>query len=117
MKLSNTDSLKRTLQHKPKLIAEMLQLILKEIPIAIQQINKFTIAADWSSLHSKIHYIQPTIDLMGLPKDIIRTAAKIEAYAKEEENLELIPNHLIKLKNALSIACIELEEELLLIKK
>ena len=117
MKLSNTDSLKRALHHKPKLIEEMLQLILKETPIAIQQINKFVIAADWSSLQSKIHYIKPTLDLIGLPKDIILTASKIETYAEEEENLDLIPNQLIKLEKALSQACIELEEELLLIKK
>ena len=117
MKLSNTDSLKRALHHKPKLIEEMLQLILKETPIAIQQINKFVIAADWSSLQSKIHYIKPTLDLIGLPKDIILTASKIETYAEEEENLDLIPNQLVKLEKALSQACIELEEELLLIKK
>ena len=117
MKLSNTDSLKRALHHKPKLIEEMLQLILKETPIAIQQINKFVIDADWSSLQSKIHYIKPTLDLIGLPKDIILTASKIETYAEEEENLDLIPNQLVKLEKALSQACIELEEELLLIKK
>ena len=116
MKLSNTDSLKKALHHKPKLIQEMLQLILKETPIAIEQINKFVIAADWTSLQSKIHYIKPTLELIGLPKDIIRTAAKIETYAEKEENLDLIPNQLVKLKKALSQACIELEEELLIIK-
>ena len=117
MKLSNTASLKRALHHKPKLIEEMLQLILKETPTAIQQMNKFVIAADWGSLQSKIHYIKPTLDLIGLPKDIILTASKIETYAEEEENLDLIPNQLAKLEKALSKACIELEEELLLIKK
>jgi len=117
MKLSNTASLKRALHHKPKLIEEMLQLILKETPTAIQQMNKFVTAADWGSLQSKIHYIKPTLDLIGLPKDIILTASKIETYAEEEENLDLIPNQLAKLEKALSQACIELEEELLLIKK
>ena len=117
MKLSNTASLKRALHHKPKLIEEMLQLILKETPTAVQQMNKFVIAADWGSLQSKIHYIKPTLDLIGLPKDIILTASKIETYAEEEENLDLIPNQLAKLEKALSQACIELEEELLLIKK
>ncbi|MFB1040944.1 MAG: histidine kinase, partial [Polaribacter sp.] len=116
MKLSNTDSLKKALHHKPKLIEEMLQLILKETPIAIEQINKFVIAADWTSLQSKIHYIKPTLELIGLPKDIIRTAAKIETYAEKEENLDLIPKQLVKLEKALSQACIELEEELLIIK-
>jgi PAS domain S-box-containing protein len=117
MKFSNTDALKRTLHHKPKLIEEMLQLILKETPLAIEQINKFVTAADWSSVQGKIHYIKPTLDLIGLPKDILLTASKIQTYAKEEKKLDLIPNQLIKLEKALSQACLELEEELLLIKK
>ena len=117
VKLSNTASLKRSLRNKPKLIAEMLELIIKETPEAVTQLNKFLITADWSSLQSKIHYIKPTLDLIGLPKDIILTAAKIETYAEEQKNLELIPKQLLKLEKALNQACIELKEELQTLKK
>jgi reverse gyrase len=78
--------------------------------------NKFVMAADWNSLLSKIHYIKPTLELIGLSEDIILVATKIETYAEETENLDLIPKQLVKLKKALSEACAELEEELLLIK-
>ena len=117
MKFSNTAYLKKILHNKPKLIAEMLQLILTETPVAIEQMNKFVMAADWNSLLSKIHYIKPTLELIGLSKDIILVATKIENYAEEQENLDLIPKQLVKLENALSEACVELEQELLLIKK
>ena len=64
----------------------MLQLILKETPIAIQQINKFVIAADWSSLQSKIHYVNITADFIRFNGEIIVPMNT----TIEEENLDLI---------------------------
>jgi PAS domain S-box-containing protein len=115
-KTSNLNSLKNQMRNKPALVAQMLEIILKETPIVIDQINKCLAIGDWSSLHRHIHKIKPTIDLIGLPQDIVIAAKQIETYATKEENLNLIPNQLIKLEKALSQAYKELEEELLIIK-
>jgi len=115
-KVSNLDTLKSSLRNKPKLIAEMLQLILNETPLVISQINKCLITADWSSLHGNVHKIKPTLDLMGLPKDILLAVKQIEEHATTQDNLDLIPNKLIKLEKALSTAYKELEEELQIMK-
>ena len=115
-KTSNLNSLKSHMRNKPALVAQMLEIILKETPIVIDQINKCLAIGDWSSLHRNIHKIKPTIDLIGLPKDIVIIAKQIETYATKEENLDQIPNQLIKLEKALSQAYKELEEELKMIK-
>jgi HPt (histidine-containing phosphotransfer) domain-containing protein len=115
-KTSNLNSLKSHMRNKPALVEQMLEIILKETPIVIDQINKCLAIGDWSSLHRNIHKIKPTIDLIGLPKDIVILAKQIETYATKEENLDQIPNQLIKLEKALSQAYKELEEELQMIK-
>ena len=115
-KISNLDSLKGHCRNKPERLAQMLQIILKETPVVIEKINKCVIAADWSSLHINVHKIKPTLHLIGLPQDTIVAANQIEASATAEENLDLIPNQLIKLEKALSQAYKELEAELQIIK-
>jgi|GEM_PF-1319988 len=112
LKTCNLDGLKSHLRNNPELIAKMLQVILKETPVVVKQINKYLAAADWSSLHANIHKIKPTLDLMGLPKDITFAALQIEKYAKEESHVVLIPGLLLKLEKALEQAYTELEEEL-----
>jgi HPt (histidine-containing phosphotransfer) domain-containing protein len=115
-KISNLNSLKGHMHNKPELVAQMLQMILKETPIIIDQINKCLAIGDWSNLHGYVHKIKPTLDLIGLPQDIVNVAKQIEAYATKEENLDQIPNQLIRLEKALSQAYKELEEELQIIK-
>jgi hypothetical protein len=53
---------------------------------------------------------------MGLPKDILLAVKQIEEHATTQDNLDLIPNKLIKLEKALSTAYKELEEELQIMK-
>jgi signal transduction histidine kinase/DNA-binding response OmpR family regulator len=112
LKICNLDPLKSYVRNKPELIAKMLKVILKETPVVVKQINKYLAASDWSSLHANIHKIKPTLDLMGLPKDITFAALQIEEYAKEESHVVLIPGLLLKLEKTLEQAYKELEEEL-----
>jgi PAS domain S-box-containing protein len=116
IKICNLGSLKSQLGNKPKLVEEMLKVILKEIPIIIKQISKCLDTEDWSSLHGNIHKIKPTLNLIGLPKDIIVAAKQVEEYAREQQHLDLIPALLLKLETALEQAYKELEEELKTIK-
>ena len=116
IKICNLSSLKSQLGNKPKLVAEMLKVILKEIPVIIEQISKCLVTKDWSSLHGNIHKIKPTLNLMGFPKEIIVAAKQVEEYARAQQHLDLIPSLLLKLEKALEQAYRELEEELKIIK-
>ena len=115
-KICNLDTLKRQLGNKPSHLAVMLKVILKEIPLIIEQISKSVVTKDWSSLHGNIHKIMQTLNLMGLPKEIIVAAKKVEEYAIAQQHLDLIPALLLKLEKALEQAHKELEEELKIIK-
>ena len=114
--ICNLDALKKSLHNKPILIIEMLQMILKETPLIIKQIALCSKTADWDSLQRKIHSIQPTLQLLGLPKELLITAKKIEESAKEKEKLELIPAQFIQLEQTLLEAFKELEKTLKIIK-
>lgn len=115
-KICNLDTLKRQLGNKPSHLAVMLKVILKEIPLIIEQISKSLVTKDWSSLHGNIHKIMQTLNLMGFPKEIIVAAKKVEEYAIAQQHLDLIPALLLKLEKALEQAHKELEEELKIIK-
>jgi len=115
-KICNLEYLKDHLNNKPVYITEMLQMILKEIPVIIEQANKSIAAGDWKGLHRKIHSIKPTLILMGLPKEIIATSKQIEENAEKKEHLDVVRAQFIKLEKALEKGYTELEVELNTIK-
>ena len=114
--ICNLNALKNSLHNNPKTIIEMLQMILKETPVVLEEMNRFLIAADWSGLSRKIHSIKPTLQLMGLPKEILVIAEKIEEHAKKEEHLEFVPAQFMKFEKTLTAAFKELEKVLKIIK-
>jgi PAS domain S-box-containing protein len=111
-KICNLEYLKNHLNNKPVYITEMLQMILKEIPVIIEQAKKSIAAGDWNGLHRKIHSIKPTLILMGLPKEIIAVSKQIEENAEKEEYLDIVPAQFIKLEKVLEKGYTELEAEL-----
>ena len=116
IKICNLDYLKSHSPNNPKFLKEMLQMLLEQTPVAIEQMNKHLSTADWNELYGNLHKMRPSLDFMGMPKDIGTTAKQIEEYAKEQEHLDLIPTLLLKLEKALEQAYKELEEELKKIK-
>jgi PAS domain S-box-containing protein len=115
-KICNLASLRKTLHNKPKLLKEMLEIILKELPVTMKQLAIAFENNDWKDLSLKIHSIKPTLILIGLPKEIISISKQIEENTKKEEHLDLLPAQFIKLEKALEKGCEELEEELNAIK-
>jgi signal transduction histidine kinase/DNA-binding response OmpR family regulator len=115
-KICNLQYLKDHLNNKPEYITEMLQIILKEIPVIIKQANTSINAGEWNNLHRKIHSIKPTLILMGLPKEIIATSKQIEENAEKKKHLDIVPAQFIKVEKALEKGYIEIEEELKTIK-
>lgn len=112
LKICNLDYLKSHAPNNPNFVTEMLQLILKQTPIVIEHLKKCLATSDWDGLQGNAHKIKPTLDLIGLPKEILHTAKQIEEYASDQNHLDLIPAQLLKLENALKQAFKELEEEL-----
>lgn len=111
-KICNLEYLKSHSPNDSKFVPEMVQMILKQTPLVMQQINKCLANADWNGMQIHLHKIKPTLNLMGLHKDIISIAQQIEEYARKQENLNLIPALLMKIENTLEEAYKELEEEM-----
>ena len=115
-KICNLEYLRNRLHNKPKLLKEMIEIILKELPPTIKQLGIAIANNDWKELSLKIHSIKPTLILMGLPKEIISISKQIEENAGKKEHLDLVPAQFIKLEKALEKGCKELEAALKTIK-
>ena len=71
---------------------------------------------DWSSLHSVIHKMIPSFSIMGINKEFETMAKKIQEYSSALQKSDTIHDLVLQLENVCSQACLELEEELKIIK-
>jgi HPt (histidine-containing phosphotransfer) domain-containing protein len=111
-KICDLDYLKSHGPNNPKFVTEMLQLILTQTPLVMSELKKCSAASDWEGLHGNAHKIKPTLDLIGLPKEIRIIAKQIEESASEKMDLDLIPAKLALLESNLAQAYHELNKEL-----
>jgi HPt (histidine-containing phosphotransfer) domain-containing protein len=112
MRISNLDYMKSHSPNNPKFVVEMVTMILEQTPPYFMQMQNALTNSDWTSLHSIMHKIRPSIDLIGMPKEIGIIAKEIESYCKELVHLDLIPALYLKVDTAFKQAYPELEEEL-----
>ena len=111
-KICNLDYLKSHAANNPKFVTEMLQLILKQTPLITTQLKKCLATSDWDGLQKSAHKIKPTLDLIGLPKEVKILVENLEEFANEQIHLDLIPTKLKTLEKMLKQAYKELAEEL-----
>ena len=111
-KICNLEYLKSHSPNNSKFLAEMIQLFLTQIPGYLAEMERCLIAEDWNGLHANAHKIRPSLDFIGLPKDISHSAKLMDEYGSTQQHLDLVPELFLKVKNALDLAFIELKEEL-----
>jgi HPt (histidine-containing phosphotransfer) domain-containing protein len=112
MKICNLDYLKEHSARNPKFVTEMIQLFLKKTPEYLDGMKKSLADSDWNKLKSIAHTLRPSVDLIGLPKDIGATIKQIEEYCNENIHLDLIPDLFLKVEKTFQQAYKELEDEL-----
>jgi HPt (histidine-containing phosphotransfer) domain-containing protein len=112
MKTCNLDYLKSHSANNPKFVIEMIQMFLKDTPEYISEMKKCLAVSDWKGLHKYMHKIRPSIDLIGMPKEIGSMAKQIDEYCREQTNLELIPEMFTTVDQAFTKVYVELENEL-----
>ncbi len=112
MKLCNLNYLKSISPDNMEFERQMIQLFLKNVPIAYQAMNNSLINSDWDIMQHNAHKLKSHFDCVGLPVEFRETAKQIEEYAQNKVHLELIPNLLKKLESETQLAFKELEEEL-----
>ncbi|CAN5338759.1 hypothetical protein BH10BAC1_BH10BAC1_09630 [soil metagenome] len=112
-KICNLDYLKSHSPNNPKFLSEMIGMILKQTPEYISEIKKSLAINDWQGVHGNVHKIRPSIDFMGMPKDISYAAKIMDEYAATQQHLDLIPELFLKIETAFQQAYTELEQELI----
>jgi len=63
-----------------------------------------------------VHKMIPSFSIMGISIDFENMAKKVQEYASTQKQTDGIPDLVLQLENVCTQACLELKEELMLIK-
>ena len=116
MKYINLNYLNKQTKSNPALMMEMITLYLKQTPSLIDTMKQSLQDKDWNSLQAAAHKMIPSFSIMGIHLDYENMAKKVNEYANTQIQTETIHDLVIQLENVCAQACIELEEELNIIK-
>lgn len=111
MKSCDLTYLKSHSPNNPKFLLQMVEMILIETPPYLEKMKECLLSQDWEGLHLNTHKIKPSIDFIGMSKDIFETAKSLEENAKEQKNIDEIPSQYEKVNKAFQEAFVELAEE------
>lgn len=102
--------LEQTAMGNRDFMKKMIQMFVDQTPELMNEMQQHLSENDWEQLGAKAHKLKPSIDLMGITalKQEIRN---IEYFAKNKENLEILPSKLQHLTEQLNIALEQLKNE------
>ena len=96
----------------PKLMAEMIQVYLRQTPPLITSMKQSFKDKDWQMLKATIHKMIPSFSIMGINPEIAAIATKIQEYATAIECSSELNDLVLELEKVCTHACAELEIEL-----
>ena len=100
----------------PDLMSEMISLYLEQTPILVQAMKQGLLTKDYKTLQAAAHKMIPSFSIVGIHSDFEVVAKKIQEYAKAQQQTDNIDSLVFQLEKICEQACIELEEELEIIK-
>lgn len=105
----NTDFLKSFTNNNPEKIKKYVRLFLNTAPEAILLMKQYHTSSEWAQLKTTAHSLKPQLAYMGI--DCLKeTILRIEEYAGEGKNPEMISEMITHVEKNCSIAFIELED-------
>jgi len=93
------------------LMLEIIELYIDQTPLLVNEIKRALQAKDWDSLKSAAHKMIPSFAIMGMSKDYEDMANNLQEYARNQQNLDEIPELVLRLEKGCTMACKELEIE------
>jgi PAS domain S-box-containing protein len=111
LKCTDLDYLSRRTKSDPTLMMQMIALYLEQTPPLIKEMKKSLVDKDWGLLYSAVHKIIPSFSIMGISSDFENMAKQVQEYASRKNQMDGIPELVLKLENVCTQACAELEEE------
>jgi CheY-like chemotaxis protein len=116
LKCTNLDFLKQHTKSNQALMTEMLSLYLEQTPSLIKTMKQCLSTKDWNLLSKTAHKLIPSFSIVGISADFENMARKVQEYAGTQQQIDKTDNLVKKIENICNQACVELEEELNLIK-
>ena len=115
-KFTNLNYLNQRTRSNPALMMEMISLYLEQTPPLILEMKESYQHKDWNSLYAAVHKMIPSFSIVGMSPDIENLAKKIQEFATNQLQPEGISGIVLQLENICTQACIELQEEYMIIK-
>ena len=101
----------------PKLMTEMIEVYLRQTPSLISSMKQSFKDKDWLLLKSTAHKMIPSLAIMGIKPEYGEMAEKIQEYAQKLELSEELNDLVIQLEKVCLQSFVELELELIQLKK
>ena len=103
--------LKASTDDNPDLMIKMIEIMLRETPEELENMEYQYYQQDWKRLRAVAHKFKSSAAFMGLP-DIEEMVKNIQIDAEREENLEDLLDRIETVKDTCLEACEELKIEL-----
>jgi CheY-like chemotaxis protein len=116
-KITDMGYLNKCTKNNSALMMEMINLYLEQTPPLVTKLEQSLLNNDWDLLGLTIHKMIPSFNIMGFHKDYEDKAKKIQEYARNQKNLNEIPDLVSQITKACALACEELNESYNLLKK
>jgi HPt (histidine-containing phosphotransfer) domain-containing protein len=110
------DFLKLHTKSNKALMMEMISLYLEQTPPLISTMKQSSYSKEWNLLSTTIHKLIPSFSIVGINADFENMAKKVQEYAGTRQQTERIHDLVTRLEDVCNQACIELEEEINMIK-
>jgi CheY-like chemotaxis protein len=117
LKCTNLNYLAQRTKANPALMMEMIAVYLEQTPLLIAAMNQSLVDSDWELLNATAHKIIPSFSIVGISSDFVDIAKQVQHYANTQQERDGISGLILKLQNVCEQACMELEEELNMIKQ
>jgi len=103
--------LKQVSGNNTEFIMQMIEMFLKNTPVALEEMNEKFKQQNWEELRNIAHKIKSTYTYVGL-SDVQKLLAEIEQYSTSKTNLEKLPHLMEEVESKSKEAFKALEEEL-----
>jgi len=95
---------------------EMITLYLEQTPPLIEAMRDAATQEDWTTLQAIAHKLIPSFSIVGIHTDYENMTRNILEYANSKKRFAEIPALVHQLETVCTQACLELEEELQILK-
>ncbi|WP_131536778.1 Hpt domain-containing protein [Pedobacter nototheniae] len=95
--------------HNPTFMIEVFDTFIDQTPVYLTELDSALANEDWDMVANSVHKIKPTFSYIGRD-DIKDFVQEIEQNARNQENVEVIPANISRLKELLAHVYTQLEE-------